>query len=334
MKKRAFHILLSTLLMGGLLWIALINVDPAEFVGQLSQIRVGWIPAFIVALIVAHVLRAERWRLLIQEGNPPGSTLFAGVMVGYMANYLLPRLGEISRPVYVARQEERGSGGLFATIVVERAIDLASLAFLFGLAVLFYGGAGDAGFGHLFGSSARAVWFLIVITLLLFSVFAGVWIVSGWLRRRKEKIAGVHPILAAVALFLVQFRDGVSSVRRVKQWPLFLVYTLGIWTAYTVMTWLPFSMLDLQETYRLGLREAAVITIVSAVGVSIPTPGGAGSYHLLVQQAMWLLYAVPLTTGLTYATVTHAITLIVVILVGVISLWIDKRHRLNRAEIR
>lgn len=88
-------------------------------------------------------------------------------------------------------------------------------------------------------------------------------------------------------------------------------------------------MLNLSEFYDLTLQSAIVLTVVSSIGVSIPTPAGIGSYHLLMQQSMWLLYGVPLATGLTFATIAHAVTIILILIIGPLTLWFDKYYTLR-----
>ncbi|MEX2585279.1 MAG: lysylphosphatidylglycerol synthase transmembrane domain-containing protein [Balneolaceae bacterium] len=328
--RRIFHILISVTISLGLLWLALMQVDHQEFLAQLSEVSMGWTVPFLFALVLSHYLRAERWRLLLERDHLPSrTTLFAGVMIGYMANYILPRLGEISRPLYVGRRQGSGSGKLFGTIVLERVIDLIALGIL--LAVLAWAFSRDPGlFDRLLGSEDRAKLILVLIPVVILSgAFLFGWLVR-LLKRNRNRTERFHPLLEKGSGFLIHLWDGFVAIRHLKQWPLFLVYTVGIWFGYAVMTYLPFHMLDLHSTFQLGLREAAVITIFSAVGVAIPTPGGAGSYHLLVQQGLWYLYSVPLSAALTYATVTHAVTFLFVVSIGGISLWIDKYWTLRR----
>lgn len=328
--RRISHILISVAISVGLLWLALLQVDYQEFLAQLSRVSMGWVIPFLFALSLSHYLRAERWRLLLERDHiPPRTTLFAGVMIGYMANYILPRLGEVSRPLYVGRRQGNGSSKLFGTIVLERVIDLAALGIFLVVFVGFFGRGSDF-FDRLpgFGEQAQTILILIPVGILAGAILFG-WLVL-LIKRHRNRCEQFHPWVSKAAGFLVQLWNGFIAIRHVKQWPLFLVYTVGIWFGYAVMTYLPFHMLDLQTTFQLGLREAAVITVFSAVGVAIPTPGGAGSYHLLVQQGLWYLYSVPLSAALTYATVTHAVTMLFVIAIGGISLWIDKYWTLRR----
>jgi hypothetical protein len=122
----------------------------------------------------------------------------------------------------------------------------------------------------------------------------------------------------------------VLSIRKLKNWPLFILYTAIIWVFYILMMYIPFWMFDLQVTFDLSIADAIVLTMVSAVGISIPTPGGVGSYHLFITYALFVLYAIPEATGLAFATITHAATLALVILIAPVCLAVDKFVVLKR----
>jgi glycosyltransferase 2 family protein len=330
--RRSLNIFLSVLVMLILLWLALRQVELDELLEQLFTVNIGWVIPFTIVLAISHYLRAERWRLLIPDYEPSRPTLFAGVMLGYMANYVLPRLGEISRPVYVARQEERSSGEMFGTIVLERMVDLISLVSILLVIIIFYIGD-QSTMIRLMGSDQ---WGLMLTLLLIALLVASVlfWLFVRWLRSLERRQVVKHPMLLWLIRFMDHIWEGLRSIRSVRSWPLFFLHSAGIWLGYIIMSWLPFHMLDLHVHFDLGLTEAMVITVIAAVGITIPTPGGAGSYHLLVQQGLWVLYAVPLSTGLIYATVTHAVTLLAVVLVGTIALWYDKTYALNAGRVR
>jgi hypothetical protein len=67
--------------------------------------------------------------------------------------------------------------------------------------------------------------------------------------------------------------------------------------------------------------------MISSIGIVIPTPAGIGTYHLFVQQALYQLYSIPLVDGLTFATVTHGVTVIIILVTAPILLWIDKNRK-------
>lgn len=335
MIRKFLKIALSVLAAVFFLMLAFREVDLQELLNQISRIRLGWIIPFIAALIVSHWLRALRWMLMLHDldTKPSRLTLFTGVMVGYMMNYVFPRLGEVSRPVYVARKIGESSGNLFGTIVLERVIDLVCLiGFL--IVISFYYVNDQRTFSQIFGTEG---WTTSIYLLL--PAFILVFITAAWAGYRllvflKETKNIRHPLLARLMEFSLLFWNGLLSIRKIQNWGLFAVYTLGIWAGYIVMAYLPFMMLDLHTEYGLGLTEAMIITVISAVGISIPTPGGIGSYHLFIQQSLWLLYSVPLVSALTYATIVHAITLLIVFLSGILMLWLNKYYTLKENLVR
>lgn len=330
MTKRALNIIVSLIVAGLFIWLAIRNIDLPEVWAQIRTVTFYWLPFFLVMFTLGHYLRAERWRLLlVHEGKQVNrSTLFAGVMLGYVVNNVIPRLGEISRPVYVAKKENMSSSNLLGTIVTERLFDLATMILLIFIAGFFL--ISDAELlEQLFGLQNAAWQSYLFIPAMLLAVLAGIWISYKILVNLEEKKEVGNPLILKIAQFVRSFGKGMISIRYVKNWPLFLLLTAGIWLSYIVMTYLPFFMMNMQAEYGLTLKAAVVLTMVSSVGVSIPTPAGIGSYHLLIQQSMWLLYDIPLVTALTYATVTHAVTVLLVFLVGPLSLWWDKYYTLK-----
>jgi len=332
--RRVLNIIISVLIASLFLYLAFRDVDMASLREHLTRIRYGWILPYIAALTASHWLRAARWELYLpeMERQPPRITLFAGVMVGYMMNYVFPRLGEVSRPLFVARQTGESGSSLLGTIVLERVIDLFFLILFLVVISVWFISDGQM-MGEIFGTESWSVsvWLAVpfVVTTLLLLVW-GLDRLLHYLNSRPE----VHPLVEKLSEFLSLFREGVLAIRKLERWGLFTLYTAGIWLGYTLMAWLPFHMLDLHEQFGLGLVESMVVTTISAVGVAIPTPGGIGSYHLFVQQTLWLLYEVPLVSGITYATVTHAANLVVNFMVGGIALWYNKYYTLKEKLVR
>ena len=330
MKNKLLKITISVLIGGFFLWLAFRNVEFSELWDQISQVTFYWLPFYVIALTISHYLRAERWRLLLaDEGNEAGrTTLFAGVMLGYMVNSVVPRLGEISRPVYVARKEEMNSSDLIGTIVAERFFDLLTMFSLI-LLTSFLLVSDLEILREIFGvkgwSWKQFVWIPVLFVLILFGM-VGFYKLMMLLDRKK---VFTNPVLLRLISAAQSFGEGMLSLGRIKSWPKFLLLTAGIWFGYIVMAYLPLYMMDMQQVFGIDFLDSVVITVVSSIGVSIPTPGAVGSYHLFIQQTLHLLYEVPLLKALTYATVTHAFTIITIFVLGPFSLWLDKYYTLQ-----
>jgi len=336
MNKRVLNVVISLIVAGLFIWLAARTVDPTEFREQFSQVSFHWLPYFILVLLTSHFLRAERWRLLLHRDvkeNIPRSTLFAGVMFGYFMNVLVPRLGEVSRPVYVAKKHGLSSGNLLGTIVLERLIDVCTMFLLLGIVALTL----TREFGlleQLLGISSWNWYTYMILPLILLAIAGIIWVFYKTLIYLDKTKNFTNPLLRKIIDVSRSFGEGMVSIRNIDNWPGFLLLTAGIWFGYICMIYIPFSMLNLGDAYGLTLQSAVVLTVVSSVGVSIPTPAGIGSYHLLMQQSMWLLYGVPLATGLTFATVAHAVTIILTLVIGPLSLWFDKYYTLKTGITR
>lgn len=335
MIRKTVKITLALIVGGVFLWLAFRNVRLAELWKYAQNISFGWLLPFAVVLLMSNILRAERWRLLIEHEKEDLDrvTLVGGVLTGYLLNMVGPRLGEVSRPVYVAKRENLRSSKLIGTIVLERIIDLATMILLMIVVAVYL--ISDLGLlRQIFGDQTMdlltqgmplitTLWSIFTVLMIVLAGYLGLKLTQ-YLASRIEK---VYWWVEKVKEALRQFKEGLLAVRKVKRWGLFVFYTFLIWTCYTLMSYIPFYMFDMQEVYGLGLLEAVTITVISAIGITIPSPGGLGTYHYFVKQSLLVLFAVPAVTGLAYATVTHAATAIMVALFTPSALAIDKWRR-------
>lgn len=317
------------------LWLAFKEVEFSEVVEASKEMSWGWIAPFAVLTLFSHYIRAERWRMLFNDGGvvPHRSTLFTGVMFGYLGNIVFPRLGEITRPIYVARQVGESNSKLIGTIVLERIVDVVSMLFIAFLVGIFLVSDVEV-LSRLFGVDLTDPQILasIVKDLAFYGVIALVIGVGLFLLLKKlSQGSGAFPdFVKKVRETAKSFFVGVLSVRKLKNWPLFVFYTAVIWLAYITMTYIPFWMFDMQGQFDLSYADAVILTMVSAVGIAIPTPGGVGSYHYFVMYSLFILYAVPEATGLAFATIAHAATVAIVVITSPILLALEKYLSLKR----
>jgi len=323
---------LALALGGFFLWLAFRNVRLQDVWNYAQDIQFGWILPFAVAAFCSHVFRAERWRLLIEHDKKEldSATLISGVLVGYLMNLVGPRLGEVSRPMYVAKKEGLSTSKLIGTIVLERIVDVLVMVFLMGVVSVYLIADLDL-LKQIFGE--ETINFLTNESSLLTYgwtiLFLGIIAFTGYLLIRFIIYLGTKSALLQDWIYrsrkaLKMFRDGILSARKVQRWWLFVFYTTLIWLCYTLMTYIPFWMFDMQEVYSLDMLDALVITVISAIGIAIPSPGGLGTYHYFVKQSLLVLFAVPAVTGVAYATITHASMMIFVACITPVVLFVDK----------
>ncbi|WP_428235515.1 lysylphosphatidylglycerol synthase transmembrane domain-containing protein [Gracilimonas sp.] len=335
--KKILKIAASVLLGILFLWLAFREVEFSEVVDSARGMSWSWILPFAATTLFAHFIRALRWEMLFTNKDkvPSKTTLFTGVMFGYLVNIPLPRVGEVARPVYVARQVDESNSKIIGTIVLERVVDLLGMLLLMAFVVVFLV-ADPQVLSRLFGvditSSETQINFILTLGKYGLFAAAGLGLLLWLFKKAEEKTEGkiadfVHNIQKIIRTFV----DGLLAIKELKNWPLFIFYSLLIWVFYITMTYIGFWMFDMQNVYDLGITEAVVLTVVSAVGISIPTPGGVGTYHLFITKTLLILYAVPEATGLAYATIAHAATLVIIITSTPLMLAVDK-YLLMRKE--
>lgn len=340
MYKRVIKIGLALSLGALFMWLAFRNVRLQEVWEYSQNIQFGWLLPFAFTALFSHVFRAERWRLFIEQDKEELDriTLISGVLVGYVMNLVGPRFGEVSRPVYVGKKEGLSSSKLMGTIVLERVIDVMVMAFLMAVVSVYVIADmnvlrqifGDETINFLTNESSLLtyLWVIMLLAIIAGVGFLGIKLVlylgtkfeflQQWIDKAKDA--------------LVMFKNGLLAAREVQRWWLFIFYTILIWFCYTLMTYIPFWMFDMQEVYNLDMLDALVITVISAIGIAIPSPGGLGTYHYFVKQSLLVLFAVPAVTGIAYATVTHGVMVLFVVSITPIFLFVDKLRSTKAGE--
>ncbi|MFW6348309.1 MAG: lysylphosphatidylglycerol synthase transmembrane domain-containing protein [Cyclonatronaceae bacterium] len=333
MKRQWLNVGLSILIGSFFLWLALRNMDTGELWQYVQLMSYGWLAPYVLVAFASFWLRSQRWAMLLEKDRPEVKRrhLFTGVMLGYTVNYAIPRLGELSRTVFVAQKEQLSTGSVLGTVVLERIIDIIAMLLLLAFA-LFFVISDRSTMDALFGPRAyqilnelRQPGVLVVLVISsLVSLFLA-WRAAIWILRKRQQDLDAGLQSAGVKKIIYTFTDGLTSIRHLHRWPLFLLYTVLMWGCYGLLTYIPFHAFDMAAVYQLGLPEAFSVMIISTIGVSLPSPGGIGTYHWFVKQSLLVLYAVPAVSGLAYAFVTHAGMLLTVLLVTVLawgySLW-------------
>ncbi len=326
-RKLIFNILKFVVFLGiGLLLIWVITKDlTAEQKDELrNSFRVAdywWVGLSIVIGILSHYVRALRWKMMLQPlgYNPRISTTFYSVMVAYLANMAVPRLGEITRCGIVQRYEKVPFDKAVGTIVVERSIDLVMLflvTFLlfvtqFTLIYDFFQDKVIIPIMEKFSSGLNML--LILGGGLLLLVLISIFLV----RRFKHTETYLR-----IRIMIMNVRDGIYSIRHLKNFKLFIFYSVFIWVCYFAMVWVCFYALE--QTAHLGLPEALAVLVFGTVGI-ISTPGGIGAYHLIVTETLVALYGLDRTYAISFSWLAWSAQTVMIIFMGVISLLLLSR---------
>lgn len=305
-----------------LLWFAFHNVDFRSLSKDLKEANYSWLILSVFFSLVAFLCRARRWQLLI---NPLGEHptfwhTFHAMMVGYMANLALPRIGEITRCVALGKKEKIAVDKLVGTVIVERTIDFLSVVLLL-VVVLFTSGTLIKEFLNKsvfipFREKVLSIWnFYWILWILL----ALIGIISLYLVIRYRKDLRKIRFFAKIFDIAKGVISGLKTITNLKRKWEFLFLTVLIWISYALMTWV--VVFCLESTSGITFWKSIIILVIGGLAMSVPVQSGFGAFHYAVSRGLVVIQGVSLEDGLTYAILTHESQIIFEILIGVVSIY-------------
>lgn len=298
-------------------WLSLRNLDDEKWLQlkislQGARLWVG-IPVFFM-LIASHWVRALRWKLLLEPMGyrPSGLNAFFAVMVGYLVNLGVPRLGEIVKCTLLARYEKIPAEKLIGSIILERLIDALCLLVVFALTLAIQPKFYHALIDTFFPSSPTVP--KNEASLFFFFSISGAIILGllGWMKWKKKT---AKDLLVMLRKILLRVLEGVSAIRHLKKRRKFLTLTLLLWALYLYSGYLGF--LTFREIAHFGIKEAFTVLSAGSVGM-IAAPGGVGAYAYLVQKTMQL-YGLNYTVALAFGWLLWLAQTIIILLAGILS---------------
>lgn len=260
--------------------------------------------------ILAQAFRGWRWRQTLEPvGEKPRTSVSVhSIFLSYAVSLLIPRVGEFTRCGVLKRYDNISFPKALGTVVTERAIDSLLVMGITVMVLLLE----MSTFGTFFqktGTSIQGILQKFSLTgyLVVAICLAAILILLHFLLRKLSIYNKVRATLRGIW-------QGVISLKDVRNIPLFVFFTLGIWLSYFLHYYLTFFCFDF--TADLGLGCALVTFIVGSIAVIVPTPNGAGPWHFAVK-TMLILYGVADEQALYFVLIVHTIQTMLVVLLGV-----------------
>jgi uncharacterized membrane protein YbhN (UPF0104 family) len=333
MKKPIITILQYVFFLGlGILfvWLSVRKIDNEQWLQikiSLQKARLWLIIPVCITLLLSHYIRAIRWKILMEPLGYKPSTFntFAAVMIGYLVNAGVPRLGEVVKCTLLSRYEKVRADKLLGTIVMERAVDVVCLAIVFLMALLFQGQVIGGFVSSLFGDFFRNQSGETSVTKIIFYV-AGFMVFIGivyFLLKRFGHINAVGKIKNVVKGML----HGLQSIRFIKHKGWFVFHSILIWLLYLLSTTL--GIYALQETALLSIGGGLTTLAVGSVGMVL-TPGGIGAYPLLVSKLMGLYGLDETTIGNALGWLLWTVQTVIIVFGGLILTALFSHYNKNK----
>lgn len=313
-----------------LVWLSLKQVAPQKdnIINAFKNANYFWVMVSICISVFSHFLRAYRWNYLLKPVGYKTNLLNATchVFVGYLANYGIPRMGEITRCTLATKYDKVPFEVGFGTVITERIIDFLLFLVIFAITLLVQ-------FNQLIGladeyvfDNARAKFSglsedpikMIILIAVIGIVFIGLFL----LRKKfssllKGKLGGI----------LKGMGEGIGSVRKMENPLKFILLSFLIWICYFYSLY--FCLFALDGTSHLGFRECLTLLLLGTFGV-IFSPGGLGAYPLILYGILVNTYHVDEVSAFALPWLSWTSQFILIVVLGVLSLVILPIYNRNR----
>lgn len=319
MKKTALKVLKISVFftLGAFIFWLIYKDQDAERIKSVlkNDVKYHWIVISLFLGLLSHISRTLRWGLMIEPiGHKPRfANTFMAVMVGYLMNMALPRMGEISRCGVLARYEKISFTKLVGTVVAERLVDMISLLILLGIVIV-------SQFGQMLDFLKSNPEIQEKLSGLFTSpyLFFGLVLLAGlfFVFRNTFKNTVIFRKLVGI---LQNFKDGFISIRSIKKKGWFFFHSAFIWLMYYVMLYVVFFAFEF--TANLGPIAGLTTFVFASFGMVAPVQGGIGAWHFMAKEALWL-YGVANENAIIFAFVAHGSMALMIIALGLLSLLV------------
>lgn len=287
---------------------------------EIQNGRMGLLALAVAVTGMTYALRAVRWRYLLQPlGNPPFALVFKTTVIGFAVSTLLPaRAGEVVRPYLLARRAGFSATSAFATIILERVLDLVTVLLLFGFYLAFNTPATAAGHSATL-TALKSGGLLAAVGSIAGLVF--MMVAAGHPERLAAWASRVERILPAkmahaVARLVRTFLEGLAVVRQPRRLAVAGLLSLPLWLSIALGIWITSRAFHIDMSF----PGAFLMMAVLVVGVAVPTPGAVGGFHKAFQIGAVAFFGVANDRAVGAALVLHAISFLPVTLAGAIFL--------------
>ena len=305
---RTFAVLAVALI---LLALFLYNVNLWGVLSAIARARPEWLALALASTFANLAIRALRWKFLLE---PLGATTFASAFrattVGFAASAVLPaRAGEVIRPYFLARQaplEQQGrmtATGAFATIILERLLDIVTVLLLLASFVFVFGkdlaAVNPTGFALVTWAGASAGIVAVAALVVLF-VLAGAPERLGAAMTRLERVLP-SKLAGLIGGIAEKFARGLGAIRRPSRLLAALAWSLPLWLCIALGIW----SMAMAFRFAIPFTGSFLMIALLTLGVAVPTPGAVGGFHEAFRVGATAFYGAPDEAAVGAAIVLH-----------------------------
>jgi len=320
-----------------IMYVLLRRVDIGELYRYMQGVKLVPFAISMLVFMSSFVVRAYQWKYVLADTQPRRVRhLFTAMMIGFAANFVLPaRAGEFIRAGVLSRREGTPFTTSFASVVATRLLDglcficLLTLAlFLLRLDEPLTIPAGRL-LAEPFVITPEKLALAATITAAAFLIATACAVALYMLRERATRLVecAVRPVSGKLSVWIAgklgTFIEGFTVFGHGSRFVCSLGLTVVVWTMaigslYPLMMAFPMGM-------PLPWWSVLVVGAFANLGAMIPlSPGFIGTFHACVIAALKLCNpGIDYDVAVAFALVLHGAQLVLLVLVGIISLWVE-----------
>jgi uncharacterized protein (TIRG00374 family) len=296
-------------LAAALLALVLYNVDLRGVAREIVHARFEWLALSLLTMFANLAIRAWRWQYLLEPlGAASFANAFRATAVGFAATSILPaRAGEVIRPYFLSRHEPLSATAAFATVILERVLDMLTVLGMLAVYVFFFrpqlattNAVAFEAVKWAGGTAAAGA----LAALVVFFILAGDPARLGKTLYRLERVlpSTLAGLLARVA---EKFATGLLAVRRPGRLLVALILSVPLWLSIAMGIWAASVAFHLAIPFTGSFLVVALLV----VGVAVPTPGAVGGFHAAYKFAATTFFGASDDAAVGAAIVLHALTI-------------------------
>lgn len=324
MWKKNIHLAIGLIIIFLSLYYAFKGVEPSTLFDALKKVNYLHLINAIILISLTFLFRAMRWRYLIRSVKEVKTIdLFSPLFVGFMANLLPARAGEIIRAFLLGKKEGISFSASFATVFIERLFDMAIVLLMLFWVLFFYADSfthADGTVSNLMGYMITFGWISLLVSLFIFAFSVLLQYKNDW--AMKIVHICIKPLPDKWGYKIVEmahsFTEGLSILRDKKGFLASTILSLLVWITITFTYYPIFQAFDIANELPM-LPSIMILTLTIAIFITMfPTPGFLGSFQAACVVALHEIYKIPKATAASYGIVAWLTVMGFIIIVGAV----------------
>lgn len=288
-----------------------------------ARVQYGYLVPIALLSDYSVVVRCQRWQLLLRPVGPvPFLPLLSATAIGFFCNMVLPlRVGEVIRPVLLAKRTQLPVSSVFASVLLERLLDMLTILVFLGLVMCLVP----------VSSTIRQSGVVFLVLALI-----AIALVLALQRQHPVALSLVRRVLALTPpgvraradAALQSFIGGLQGIGQGAVLVRILGYSLFVWTV--IASTFGLGLLACNLDVPLVSGALALVTVVAGAVSAPSAPGFIGTFQAGCIVALGL-FGISRADAIPYAFVVWGAQWLTQIVLGVVFLL---RENISFGDVR